>query len=102
MLNTYFLVAVLIVIIIALVILCFILVKNLEKTNDKWHKKYIILDSHHTAKLRFTELLLLESKGIRTGVSASSELYSNYMEEIGKDVEVNIVEKDALKNDKAN
>lgn len=98
MVNLYILCGVLFLLLILLIIVIYILVKHIEETNKKWNKRYITLDSHHKSRHNFLILLMLEVKGIKTGVGTTNELYRDFLEEVNNDREIKNVDKQLVKD----
>jgi hypothetical protein len=94
--DLYLLVGVLVFVLIISICGNIYMLIQMNKTNSSWNQRMITSDRHHTAKERFLTFLLLESKGLNTGVGSSAKLYREYLSELVKDKALDDFEKAAI------
>jgi|LGVE01.1.fsa_nt_gb hypothetical protein len=81
MLELYIVIGILILIIFSLFIMLIKLFKINEEKETKHHTRFLVMDTHNRSEKRYLTLLLLEAKGVNTGVNTTANLYKQYIEE---------------------
>ena len=86
MLEIYIAIGILIFINISLFVMLIIFMNKYQESQTNNHRRFLVMDTHHRSEKRYLTLLLLEAKGINTGVKATAELYKKFIQE-NKDLE---------------
>lgn len=86
--TLYIVIAILISIIIGMIIYHATTVSSYEKRIGQYIKRYMVNDVHHKSKENFLTLLLLETKGVNTGVKSRAALYRDFKEEVTDNLNV--------------
>ena len=86
--TLYIVITILIFIIIGMIIYHATTVSSYEKRIGQYIKRYMVNDVHHKSKENFLTLLLLETKGINTGVKSRAGLYKDFQSEVSDNIEV--------------
>ena len=81
MLEIYIAVGILIFINISLFVMLIIFINKYQESQTKHHTRFLVMDTHHRSEKRYLTLLLLEAKGVNTGVKTTAELYRKFLEE---------------------
>jgi|LGOV01.1.fsa_nt_gb hypothetical protein len=95
--TLYIIIALLIAIVIGMSVGIVFMINLHEKRIGKYISRNMMNDTNHRAKNNFLILLLLETKGITTGVKSRAGLYRDFQEEVSNNFHAIKYDKDFLK-----
>ena len=81
MVALYIIIGILIMLVFALFIMLIISFRERNRVETAHARRTLVMDTHYRSEKRFLTLLLLEAKGVNTGIKSEHALYQQFLRE---------------------